>query len=109
MRLKLVSGAAVLAAAAVLLPGSALSVAQIQEQSDGLADFDSRTGQIAPTKHQRAAARKLRANVTWGQFGTPSTITRRGKFLAKNIKTKTPAGAARAWLRLIAGSSASAR
>jgi hypothetical protein len=94
-----VSGAAVLAAAAVLLPGSALSVAQIQEQSDGLADFDSRTGQIAPTKQQRAAARNLRASVTWGQFGTPSTITRRGKFLAKNIRTKTPAGAARAWLR----------
>jgi extracellular elastinolytic metalloproteinase len=98
MRLKLVGGAAVLAATAVLLPGSALSVAQIQD-SDGLADFDSRTGQIAPTKQQRAAARNLRANVSWGQFGTPSTISRRGQFLAKNIKTKTPSAAARAWLR----------
>src|SRR5262245_24264551 len=98
MRLRIVGGAAVLAALGVLLPGSALPVAQIQER-DGVADFDSRTGKIAPTKHQRVLARKLRAKVSWGQFGTPASISRRGRFLTKGVRTKTPAGAARAWLR----------
>ncbi len=98
MRLRFVTGAALLlAAAAVILPGSALSVAQIQEDQ-GLADFDSRTGHIAPTSAQRAYAKKLKAKVSWGQFGTPASITRRGKFLAHGIRGKTAAGAARWYL-----------
>ena len=98
MRLRFVSDAALLiAAAAVVLPGSALSVAQIQEDQ-GLADFDSRTGQIAPTSAQRAHAKKLKAKVSWGQFGTPAAITRRGKFLARGIRGKTAPVAARWYL-----------
>jgi hypothetical protein len=98
MRLTFGSGAALLVALmAVLLPGSALSVAQIGEDS-GLADFDSRVGTIAPTKAQRAHAKKLKAKVTWGQFGTPSTISRRGKFLARGIRGKTAPVAARWYL-----------
>ena len=54
MQLKVLCAAALVAALGViLLPGSALSVAQIHEH-EGLADYDIRSGKIAPTSSQKA-------------------------------------------------------
>ena len=57
--------------------------------SDGIVEFDSRTGKVAPTKFQRAYVKRLKAKATWSQFGTPATLTRHGKVLAKGIRGKT--------------------
>jgi len=104
MRLKFLTGAALMAALGViLLPSSALSVVQISDDQAGNADFDSRSGAIAPTKLQRAQAKalktRLKAKVTWGKLGTPSSIARPGKFLARGIRGKTAVDAARWYLK----------
>lgn len=104
MRLKFLTGAALVAAlGVVMLPSSALSVAQIHDEVEGLVDYDSRSGAIAPTKLQRAHAKqlrkKLKAKVRWGQFGTPASIARHGRFLARGVRAKTAAGAARWYLQ----------
>ncbi|HEU6446428.1 MAG TPA: M36 family metallopeptidase [Gaiellaceae bacterium] len=96
MRLKVLGAAVSIAALGViLLPGSALPVAQISEDVAEIADFDSRSGKVAPTKLQRAHAKKIKAKVRWGQFGTPASISRQGRFLARGIRGKTAADAAR--------------
>ena len=100
MRIKFLGAAALVAALGViLLPGAALPVAEIHE-NEGLADYDSRTGKIAPTSAQRAHARRLvgNARVRWNRFGTPSSIVRHGKFLARGIRGKNAAVAARWYL-----------
>jgi extracellular elastinolytic metalloproteinase len=100
MRLKLL-GAAALAAAlvAVVLPGAALSIVRVDDtQSAALSDFDSRAGKIGPTKAQRALAAKLKVRVSWNKFGTPGSVSKRGKFLAKGIRATTAIGAARKYL-----------
>jgi extracellular elastinolytic metalloproteinase len=61
-------------------------------------DFDSRTGKIAPTSAQRTHAKRLKASVTWSQFGTPATLTRHGKFLARGVRGKTAPDAAKWYL-----------
>ena len=104
MRLKFLTGAALMAALGViLLPSSALPVVQISDDQAGTADYDSRSGAIAPTKLQRAHAKqlkaKLKARVTWGKLGTPSSISRPGKFLSRGIRGKTAADAARWYLK----------
>ncbi len=73
MRVKFLGAAALVAALGVVtLPSSALSVAEIHEH-EGLADYDIRSGKIAPTSSQRAHARRLRgARVSWNRFGAPS-------------------------------------
>ena len=53
---------------------------------------------MAPTGAQRAAVKKLRASVTWNQYGTPATLSKRGKYLAKGIRGRNAAFAARRWL-----------
>jgi hypothetical protein len=103
MRLKFLTGAALMAALGVLLlPGAGFPVAQIHEHNADLADFDSRVGMIAPTKAQRAHANRLhsrtKSKVRWGQLGTPSSISRQGKFLARGVRGKTAADAARWYL-----------
>jgi hypothetical protein len=40
----------------------------------------------------------LRARATWSQFGTPATLMRRGKFLARGIRGKTAVDPARWYL-----------
>ncbi|MGZ8708246.1 MAG: hypothetical protein ACXW0R_12810, partial [Gaiellaceae bacterium] len=95
MRLKFLGAAALLAALGVLLPGSALSNVNITETADSVSEFDSRVGQVAPTSTQRAHAKRLKASVTWSQYGTPATLTRHGKFLARGIRGKTAPDAAR--------------
>ncbi len=100
MRLKYLAAAALVAALGViLLPGSAMPVAEIHEH-EGLADYDIRTGKIAPTSAQRAHAKRLvgRSKVRWNRFGTPSSIVRHGKFLARGIRAKSAPAAARWYL-----------
>ena len=100
MRVKMLWAVTLMAALGViLLPASALSVAEIHEH-EGLADYDSRSGKIAPTSAQRAHARRLVGNtrVRWNRFGTPSSIVRHGKFLARGIRGKNAAVAARWYL-----------
>jgi extracellular elastinolytic metalloproteinase len=99
MRVKFLGAAALVAAlGVVLLPSSALSVAEIHEH-EGLADYDTRSGKIAPTGNQRAHARRLRgARVSWNRFGTPSSVSRHGKFLARGIRGRTAVAAARWYL-----------
>jgi extracellular elastinolytic metalloproteinase len=96
MRLRFLGAATVAALGVILMPGAAMSVANIQESSTDVADFDSRVGTVAPTKLQRFAAKRLKAKVIWGQFGTPASVSKRGKFLARGIRGKTAADAA-AW------------
>ena len=88
----------VAALGALALPASAFGVAKIHEHNEGLADFDVRSGAVAPTGAQRAAVKKLRASVTWNQYGTPATLSKRGKYLAKGIRGRNAAFAARRWL-----------
>jgi hypothetical protein len=64
-----------------------------------IADFDSRVGTIAPTRAQRAHAKRIKAKVRWGQFGTPTSVARYGKFLARGVRGKTAAVAARWYLK----------
>ena len=98
MRLTLLRRAAFVAAVGALaLPATALGNARIVEGHD-LNDVDTRVGKLAPTAGQKAAAKRLRAKVTWNRFGTPETISKRGKYLAKGIRGKTAPEAARRWL-----------
>ena len=99
MRLKFLTGAALVAAlGVVMVPSSAWSNVNIHEHADGLTDFDSRVGKIAPTKFQRAQVKRLKARATWNQFGTPASLTRHGRFLARGVRGKTAPDAARWYL-----------
>ena len=99
MRLTLLRRAAFAAAiGALALPASAFGAAKITDGPDGLADYDARAGAIAPSHAQRAAVRKLHASVKWNQFGTPASLSKRGKYLAKGVRGKTAPEAARRWL-----------
>ncbi len=83
--------------AAMLVPGSAVSVVQHDHDGDS-AEFDVRTGVAAPTAAQRAAAKRTGATVIWNRFGTPASLSKRGKFLATGIRGANAVAAARAWL-----------
>jgi extracellular elastinolytic metalloproteinase len=99
MRLTLLRRAALAAAlGALALPASALGIANVVSGDDGLRDYDSRTGKLAPTRAQKAAAKRLGVRVTWNQFGTPATVSKRGKYLAKGIRAKNAPAAATKWL-----------
>jgi extracellular elastinolytic metalloproteinase len=91
-----VACAAVLAS--LLVPGTAGSVVQIADETADRADFDVRTGKLKPTQAQRAAAARLGAAVTWNRFGTPASLSKRGKYLATGIRGQNAVAAARAWL-----------
>ncbi len=99
MRFTLLRRAALAAAVGALaLPATAFGVANVVESGDALRDYDARVGKVAPTKAQKAAAKRLHAKVTWNRFGTPETISKRGKYLAKGIRGKTAPEAARRWV-----------
>jgi extracellular elastinolytic metalloproteinase len=100
MQLKFLTGAALIAAlGVVMVPSSGFSAAVIHEhEADGAAEFDSRVGKIAPTKLQRAQAKRLKASVSWSRFGTPASLSRHGKALARGIRARTAADAARWYL-----------
>ena len=99
MRLTLLRRAAFAAAiGALALPTTAFGVVRIVEDNHGVNDFDARVGKVAPTAAQKAAAKRLHAKVTWNRFGTPETVSKRGKYLAKGIRGKNAPEAARRWL-----------
>ena len=99
MRFTLLRRAAFVAAVGALaLPASALGVVRIVEDNHGANDIDVRVGKVAPTAAQKAAAKRLHAKVTWNRFGTPETVSKRGKYLAKGIRGKNAPEAARRWL-----------
>ena len=83
--------------AAMLVPGSAVSVVQHSDDGDS-AEFDVRTGVAAPTAAQRTAVKRLGATVIWNRFGTPASLSKRGKFLATGMRGANAVAAARAWL-----------
>ena len=83
--------------AAMLVPGSAVSVVQHDHDAESV-EFDVRTGKAAPTAAQRAAAKRMGAAVIWNRFGTPASLSKRGKFLATGIRGQNAVAAARAWL-----------
>jgi extracellular elastinolytic metalloproteinase len=89
--------AAVLAAAA-LMPSAGLGVANIEEIHEDLADFDVR-GAESPTPAQRGLAADLRADVSWNRAGTAKSLFRSRGYLSKPLRARTPAAAARMWLR----------
>jgi extracellular elastinolytic metalloproteinase len=70
---------------------------RLVSDSAGLGNFDSRKASIQPTAQQRATVRDLRANATWNEFGTPSSLFSYRGNLAK-VAAPTAAAAARAWL-----------
>ena len=84
--------------AALLVPGTAGAVVHIGDETGDRVDIDSRTGKLKPTRAQRAAAKRLGAAVTWNRFGTPASLNKRGKFLARGVRGKNAVAAARAWL-----------
>jgi extracellular elastinolytic metalloproteinase len=84
--------------AAMLVPGSAVSVVQHEVDGSDEAEFDVRTGVAAPTAAQRAAVKRSGATVIWNRFGTPASLSKRGKFLATGISGANAVAAARAWL-----------
>ena len=94
MRFTFVGVVVLMAAVAVLLPGSALSNVNLDVATSGALEFDSRVGTVAPTKAQRRHVKRLKASVTWSRFGTPSTLVRHGKALARGVRGKNPADAA---------------
>lgn len=81
--------------AAMLVPGAAVSV--VQHGAD-VAEFDIRSGKLQPTSAQRAAVKRIGAAVTWNRFGTPASLSKRGKFLATGIRGANAVAAARVWI-----------
>src|SRR4051794_17198 len=99
MRISHLKRVALVATLGVLaLPATAFGAAQIQDRPDGLADYDVRAGALQPSAVQRAAVKRLHAEVSWNQFGTPASLSRQGKFLAKGVHGKNAAVAAERWL-----------
>ena len=92
---------AVLLAAALgtlAIPASSFGIANVYHQDDALPDYDIRSGKLAPTRAQKAAAKRIGARVTWNRFGTPASLSKRGKFLSKATRGKTAVQAARRYL-----------
>jgi extracellular elastinolytic metalloproteinase len=95
--------AAILVACAFVflaLPNGGLAIVNLDE-GDGLADYDSRTAFVQPTDAQLEAVDALGASATWSQFGTPSTLIKRGGYLATGIQAADAESAARAWLQSV--------
>jgi len=82
----------------LLVPGAAVSVVQIESDQGAAAEFDTRRASLAPTGKQRALAARAGVAATWNRFGTPASLAKRGKFLAKGIRGKNAVAAARRWL-----------
>ena len=100
MRFTLLRRAALVAAAfgALALPAASFGIANIYHQDDLLPDYDARSGKLAPTRAQKAALKRLGAGATWNRFGTPASVSKRGKYLSKTIKGKTAVQASQRWL-----------
>jgi hypothetical protein len=89
---------AVLAVLALTLTSSSFGVVDLDGLgSDQLADFDARAA-TGPTAAQLGAARALHGTVSWSSLGTPSSVSRHGKYLSTRLKAPNAAAAARLWL-----------
>jgi extracellular elastinolytic metalloproteinase len=88
-----------LLALAASIPSASFAVADVRDAHDHeLTDFDARRGTVAPTAAQRALVRDLRASVSWNRFGTPQSLIRYGRHLARGVPGKTAAAAASRWI-----------
>src|SRR5262249_6186129 len=85
-------------AVSMAVAASAWADTNIQGNASGLPDVDVRTGSLAPTHAQRAAASALDAQVAWNDFGTPSSLVRPGGALGATVQGSSATDAARAWL-----------
>ena len=88
--------AASLVLLAAAIPSAGFAVGDARDDQYRTADFDLRSGKIAPSAAQRAMVRRLHANATWSSFGTPSTLIRHRGHLGRVNGTAT--AAARRWL-----------
>ena len=89
MRMRLVLP--LLAAALLALPTAA--------HADGADDdLDARSGELAPTAAQEAAAGALGAEVRWNTFGTPSSLIKPGGYLATGLAGADAVAVARSFL-----------
>ena len=91
---------AAFAALALLAPSSAFGQFQVDRhghQGD-LADVDSRTTSIAPSRAQLDAVAELGAVARWTDFGTAQSLIRYEGFLASSIQTGSAGEAALAFL-----------
>ena len=86
---------AVLVACLVVPGAAALAAPDPIDTSSALPDIEVK-GTIAPTKAQRARARRL-GDVAWNQFGTPSSLVASDGTLA-TVAGDSAVAAARAWL-----------
>ena len=84
---------------ALLLPArAAFAFGQVRPGEGSVADFDARTGQVAPSASQVNAVSSMGAVATWNRFGTPHSLIKHGGNLATGIGGATAADAARSWL-----------
>jgi extracellular elastinolytic metalloproteinase len=90
---------AVLALVALAVPTGATSgAASAAADTPGLGDADLRGPRVAPPAQRLDRVAALGASATWNRFGTPSTLTKHGGWLATGL-AGSPATAARAWIR----------
>jgi hypothetical protein len=82
-------------ALALSLPASALGVASILDNQQGLPDYDARTGTVEPSGAQLSLVKGMHAHATWNRFGTPQSLIRYGGYLATGL-SGDPVDAARA-------------
>jgi uncharacterized repeat protein (TIGR01451 family) len=73
-------------AVTLFAPAPAFGQAQILDVHEGLADFDARTGVVAPTAQQQAATSKLGAAAVWNRFGTVASLIRYRGYLATGMQ-----------------------
>ncbi|MBA3553074.1 MAG: M36 family metallopeptidase, partial [Actinobacteria bacterium] len=90
VRWALVVLAVALASMALLVPGSASGLVQLETSGGelfpaGLDDFDARVGTVAPTAAQLALVDGLGATARWNRFGTPRSLIKYGGFLATGL------------------------
>jgi extracellular elastinolytic metalloproteinase len=82
---------------------AALTLASSAHAGGTQDDLDARTGEVAPTAAQVAAADALGAEVRWNDFGTPSSLIKYGDYLATGLAGADAAAVARAFLDTNAG------
>ncbi|MDQ6625939.1 MAG: hypothetical protein M3Y69_07355, partial [Verrucomicrobiota bacterium] len=103
-RRRLLSGSllfcSVLLFAIAFRPGTLSVFGQLNlyDAPQGLPDFDSRTGSVAPSADQLSAVQALGAKAEWNQFGTVHTLLKYGGFLATGLQGD-PVTRAREWIR----------
>src|SRR5918999_3469453 len=64
-----------------------------------LEDRDSRTGRTAVSAEQKRLAERVSTSARWNRFGTPQSLIRHGGFIARGLRGRNAAAAAKNWLR----------